>query len=234
MQHVIAWLFEDWHGLAPAVAAHLLLALAAVASGALVGFERERREKAADISTLTLVSLGAAVFATLSSAVAGPRGDEGRILAQVVTGVGFLGAGAIMRSPLGISGLTTAATVWMMAAVGATIGLGFGGIGLLLAVGVLALLATVPIIERRLFGHCEYRATELSFAADGGKTIVRLEEILDTYRIPKAQRLAVHHEGDIGTLRINYCAVHRHHKELLTRLIAVEGVTAIRRNTDAG
>ena len=111
----------------------LRLALAA-ALGAAVGLERELREREAGLRTHLLVSLGSALF-TIASAYgfrdflveggALVRTDPTRIAAQIVTGIGFLGAGAIIRQGLSVRGLTTAATLWVVAAIGLTTGAGY-------------------------------------------------------------------------------------------------------------
>ena len=90
--------------------------------GAALGFEREIRQKDAGLRTNILIAVGAALFTVMSIEMSGPFGDPGRIAAQIVTGIGFLGAGAIMRTDSGIQGLTTAATVWVNAAVGVAAG----------------------------------------------------------------------------------------------------------------
>jgi putative Mg2+ transporter-C (MgtC) family protein len=98
------------------------LALAA-ALGALVGLERELRHKAAGLRTNVLITLGAALFTIMSSGLtAGTTGDPSRVASQIVSGIGFLGAGAIIRTRGGIQGLTTAATVWMDGAIGMAAG----------------------------------------------------------------------------------------------------------------
>jgi putative Mg2+ transporter-C (MgtC) family protein len=96
------------------------LVLAAVIGG-LIGVERERRRKSAGFRTNILIALGAAIF-TIGSITLTTDGDPTRIAAQIVTGIGFLGAGAIMRNNDGVQGLTTAATVWANAALGVACG----------------------------------------------------------------------------------------------------------------
>ena len=91
------WLIGDWHQLLPTPWANIALCLVATACGIVVGAEREKKEKAAGLRTMTLVSLGAAIFTMISVAVAGSQGDPGRIAAQIVTGIGFLGAGRRRR-----------------------------------------------------------------------------------------------------------------------------------------
>ena len=96
--------------------------LLAALLGGLLGIERELKQKAAGPRTNILIALGSALFTLLSIELAPPGADPTRIVAQVITGVGFLGAGAIMRTDSGVQGLTTAATVWVNAAVGVAAG----------------------------------------------------------------------------------------------------------------
>jgi uncharacterized membrane protein YhiD involved in acid resistance len=98
--------------------------LMAVLLGGAIGIERELRGKAAGLRTNILICLGATLFTHLSIVLAGPGGDSGRIAAQVVTGIGFLGAGTILHSKGAIAGLTSAATIWLVAAIGVAIGSG--------------------------------------------------------------------------------------------------------------
>jgi putative Mg2+ transporter-C (MgtC) family protein len=106
----------------------LLRLFAAAALGALIGVERELRERQAGLRTHLLVCVGSALF-TLVSAYGftdwGVRVDPTRIAAQIVTGIGFLGAGAIIRQGLSVRGLTTAATLWLVAAIGMAVGAGY-------------------------------------------------------------------------------------------------------------
>lgn len=96
----------------------------AVLLGGAVGFERERRGKAAGLRTNILICVGAALFTRLSIEMAGGVGDPGRIAAQIVTGVGFLGAGTILQARGRVTGLTSAATIWLVAAIGMAVGAG--------------------------------------------------------------------------------------------------------------
>jgi len=131
------------------------LALAAGLGGA-IGIERELRDRYAGLRTHLLVSLGSALF-TIVSAYAwtgfkfgnGVSYDPTRIAAQVVTGIGFLGAGAIMRQGISVHGLTTAATLWMSAAVGMTAATGFYAVAALATAVTLIVLWPLRIFERR-------------------------------------------------------------------------------------
>lgn len=138
----------------------LRLLLAAVL-GAVVGIEREWRDRTAGLRTHMLVCLGSAVFTIVSAygfqdwytnIPAAERttvvSDPTRIAAQIVTGIGFLGAGAIFRSDDGIRGLTTAASLWMMAATGLAIGAGFYE----LAIGGTLLVLIILVALRQVSG----------------------------------------------------------------------------------
>ena len=122
----------------------------AALAGLVIGFEREFRGHAAGLRTMAMVSIGACVF-TLVGTVAVHNGDPTRIAAQVSSGVGFLGAGAILRQGANIKGLTTAAAVWVTAALGTAAGFGHQ----VLVAGVLAVVLVVLLgvqpLERRLF-----------------------------------------------------------------------------------
>jgi putative Mg2+ transporter-C (MgtC) family protein len=136
----------------------LRLTVAAVLGGA-VGLEREIREREAGLRTHLLVSVGAALF-TLVSAYAWsdwsfstPRGivfDPTRIAAQIVTGIGFLGAGAIIRQGLSVRGLTTAATLWLVAAIGMASGAGYWEAAVFATVGALVTLWPLRIVAHRV------------------------------------------------------------------------------------
>lgn len=115
-------------------------AVIAAVLGALVGWEREGHGFEAGIRTYAAVSLGACVFGLISSHV-NDSADPTRIAAQVVTGVGFLGAGVILRDQGRITGLTTAATLWATASVGLAVAFGMYTLAVLAALIVLGLLA---------------------------------------------------------------------------------------------
>lgn len=91
--------------------------------GVAIGFERQWRQRAAGLQTSSLVSIGAALFALLDMSLG--AGDTTRIVAGVVTGVGFIAGGVILRGGATVTGLNTAATIWATAAIGATAGFGF-------------------------------------------------------------------------------------------------------------
>jgi putative Mg2+ transporter-C (MgtC) family protein len=130
----------------------MLRLLLAAALGAAVGLERERHDHPAGMRTHLLVSLGSGAFTILSIyAFAGPNSDPSRVAAQIVTGIGFLGAGAILKAGTTIRGLTTAASLWVVAAIGMAAGAGAWGVATATTVIVLVSLWPLGIIERWMF-----------------------------------------------------------------------------------
>jgi len=129
----------------PALGLVLRLMLAA-GLGAAIGLEREYRRKPAGLRTNILIALGSAMF-TIISIQLGHGGTPDRIAAQVVTGMGFLGGGAILRSGNSVHGMTTAATIWVNAAIGMAAGAGEYALAAVVAVITLVVLAVLPPIE---------------------------------------------------------------------------------------
>jgi putative Mg2+ transporter-C (MgtC) family protein len=128
--------------------------LLAVLIGGLIGAERELRHKSAGFRTNILIAMGAAIFTIVSLELASNTTDPTRVAAQIVTGIGFLGAGAIMRNEKEIHGLTTAATVWVNAALAVAAGGGLYAVAILGgAITMVVLLILSPIeaaVDRRL------------------------------------------------------------------------------------
>lgn len=136
----------------------LRVSLAGVLGGA-IGFEREIREREAGLRTHMLVSVGSALFTLISayawrdfefSTADGIVFDPTRIAAQIVTGIGFLGAGAIIRQGLSVRGLTTAATLWVVAAIGMASGAGYYSAAFITTVLVIVFLWPLRILAGRL------------------------------------------------------------------------------------
>jgi putative Mg2+ transporter-C (MgtC) family protein len=128
--------------------------LIAAVLGAAIGLERERHDHPAGMRTHLLVAVGAATFTVLSlEAFKTPGADPARVAAQIVTGIGFLGAGAILKSGGSIKGLTTAASLWAVAAVGMASGAAAWGVAVAATLIVVVSLWPLHEIERRFFGH---------------------------------------------------------------------------------
>lgn len=142
------------------------LVLAAIA-GAIVGTERELRRQTAGLRTHILICVGACLLMLLSiwlpAAQALDKGDPARIAAQVVSGIGFLGAGAFVKIGNDVKGMTTAASLWVIAAVGLTIGAGLWIPALIALALVFFALSALEPIERRLFPAERFKYIQVWF-----------------------------------------------------------------------
>jgi putative Mg2+ transporter-C (MgtC) family protein len=137
----------------------LVAMLVSTALGTLVGWERQMGRKPAGLRTHTLVCLGSTMFVLVTrhavESIGGPNLDPTRMIHGVITGVGFLGAGSIMRSEGNVHGLTTAASVWMVAAIGVAVGVRAYPLAIIGTVLALFVLAGYRWIERFLSGGIE-------------------------------------------------------------------------------
>jgi putative Mg2+ transporter-C (MgtC) family protein len=126
--------------------------IAATLLGAVIGIERERAGKPAGLRTHILVTLGTTVFVFACSGVGMSSADVSRVIQGIATGIGFIGAGAILKltEARDIQGLTTAAGIWMTAAIGVAVGLGSLGVAVLSTVLTLLILASVGALEDRM------------------------------------------------------------------------------------
>jgi|SRR6516165_1586479 putative Mg2+ transporter-C (MgtC) family protein len=120
--------------------------LLAAGLGAVLGLEREYRQKPAGLRTNILIAVGSALFTIVSLKLA-PSGDQSRVAGQIVTGIGFLGGGAIMRYRDTVHGMTTAATIWVNAAIGIAAGAGQIALATFTAAITLVVLVVLPPIE---------------------------------------------------------------------------------------
>ncbi len=135
--------------------------------GAVVGYERRRKGQTAGVRTFSLISMGATLAMLLSIYVPQEymglkNGDPGRIAAQVITGIGFLGAGAIIQMKGSVRGLTTAAGIWMMAIIGMAVGLGMYLLSIFASALILFILVQLERIEKRVSRGAESRIIRIS------------------------------------------------------------------------
>ncbi|MEP7320676.1 MAG: MgtC/SapB family protein [Saprospiraceae bacterium] len=122
--------------------------LLAALLGGIIGAEREYRNKSAGFRTMIMISLGACFFTILSSII-GPNSTD-RIASTVVTGIGFIGAGVIYRGDGRINGITTAATIWAVSALGMGVGAGMYGASITACIIILIVLAILPFLEDKM------------------------------------------------------------------------------------
>jgi putative Mg2+ transporter-C (MgtC) family protein len=132
--------------------------------GALIGFEREYHSKAAGLRTMIMICLGSTIFTEISLSIGLSSPD--RIASNIITGIGFLGAGVIFKDGLTISGITTATTIWICAALGMAVGAGEYFIALLGTVIVLLILSALSSITQRIESFHQARSYVISFEED--------------------------------------------------------------------
>ncbi len=144
---------------------------ASVILGFSIGFEREITNKSAGLRTQILVCLGSCIFTILSiygfstAVTVYPIGDPSRVAAQIITGIGFIGAGTVLRQGLTITGLTTASTLWIAAAVGMACGAGKINIAIISTIFAVAILVLIRIFEVKILPHNQkhFRKIKISF-----------------------------------------------------------------------
>ncbi|HLX93539.1 MAG TPA: MgtC/SapB family protein [Puia sp.] len=114
--------------------------------GGLIGAEREYRSKSAGFRTLTLICIGATIF-TVFSQILGDPGNRDRVASNIATGIGFVGAGVIFKGDFGVNGITTAAMIWVTAALGMAIGAGYGLVAVISCLIILIMLLVFSKLE---------------------------------------------------------------------------------------
>jgi len=204
----------------------MLRLLVALILGAVVGLERERQERAAGLRTVTMVSLGSCLF-TLVGAYGFPNTDPSRVAAQIVTGIGFLGAGTIFLRKDLVRGLTTAATIWTVAAIGMAAGTSQYIVAFFTTLLILSVLMVLKPIEKRFFkrpsealvsvvvprGESEIERVRAALAVIGAFPMsIRIHELNDT-----DDRLEI----DVGL------PAHRTTSDLLRQLRTIEGAKQV-------
>ncbi len=175
--------------------------LMAVLVGGIIGAEREFRDKVAGFRTIILITVGSALF-TVFSMTMDPGFTQTRVAANIVTGIGFLGAGAIVREGGRIGGLTTAATIWLSAALG--MGIGAGQIYFsMIATGItLLVLLVFPLLELRIDQIREARNYKVVMNSTDPKKIAKVQKAIDTCTLKVIDHHQTKNETEIiGTWR---------------------------------
>jgi putative Mg2+ transporter-C (MgtC) family protein len=208
----------------------LVRLLMSAAAGAIVGLERQRREQPAGFRTHMLVSVGACLATLLSISFAGDQFDPGRVAAGVVTGIGFLGAGTIIRYGGSVHGLTTAASIWAVASVGMAAGIGWWQAVLACTLLLFVSLAGLKWIELKVFP--EKRPLTLRIEVDERK--LSLPGVRSALVSLGAEIASVQTAYDDDTETSEVVADLEHlpdaqADEIVAQLAKVEGVRSVRR-----
>ncbi|MBQ9245056.1 MgtC/SapB family protein [bacterium] len=137
----------------------LVRIVSAIILGSIIGFEREITNKSAGLRTQIMVCLGSCIFTILSiygfstAVTLYPLGDPSRVAAQIITGIGFIGAGTVLRQGLTVTGLTTASTLWIVAAIGMACGCGKINIAVVSTILAFCILVLIRTLELKIMPH---------------------------------------------------------------------------------
>jgi putative Mg2+ transporter-C (MgtC) family protein len=217
----------DLHPMVAAPWCEAISVLMAFLCGAIVGFEREKGHKPAGLRTQILICVGSAVFTVVSMSPALGGREPARIAAQIVTGVGFLGAGSILRDRHQITGLTTAATIWTVSAIGIVAGAGYVTAAFFLSLGVLLILGSFRHVETLLGGRCTSVRLCIVYRPEKGKTRALIVAVLDETHGPLRIEEEADRPGGLAEIRIRHCDHHRDHRNFLSQLAAIPAVEAL-------
>ncbi len=180
----------DW----PLIQQQFVRILAAVLLGGLIGLEREFRDKSAGFRTIILICVGACIFSIISQVIGGPDWNSTRIAAQIVSGIGFLGAGAILYDRTTVLGLTTAATIWAVAAIGMAVGFGQLALGVLGTVTILIALFVFDLIEKWIGNRRDLQTYNI--LANNIKNMPnRIDELFTLHRL-RTRKRTFYEDGD--------------------------------------
>ncbi len=200
--------------------------------GIIIGLEREIQHKTAGLRTRVLISLGATVFSIASvefAAVFG-KADPSRVAAGIVTGIGFLGAGTIIQTRGSVHGLTTAATIWVLASLGLAVGLGSYILGIGGAVLAIVVLNPFQAIEHAVKG----KKTTCTYVLRVDKTGPALAHVMQALQTSptEAKRLQVNDRGEYHEITFDYTDTDERQAEFARELSGTEGVKQL--TTDQG
>lgn len=193
-------LIESINSVEVSAASSVFKLLLSLALGCCVGMERKRKGQIAGLRTFALISMGATLAMILSIYVPQEylglkNGDPGRIAAQVITGIGFLGAGAIIQSKGSVRGLTTAAGIWMVATIGLAVGVGMYFVSIIATALIIFILMILEQIEHRIRLGGESRIIRLRIP----EIITDIEAYRQCLKRHKVQLVDVYVEYDYTT-----------------------------------
>jgi putative Mg2+ transporter-C (MgtC) family protein len=217
----------DIHEVMPLPFVGGIVTITSVLCGAAVGMERQRRDKPVGLRTMMLICLGACIFTQMSLLIATPWADPGRIAAQIVTGVGFLGAGAIIRERGMLIGVTTGAAIWAVAAIGLTVGAGYIVPGLFFTILAVLTLSTERLLEKVVVGRCQWAKVRIEYDPSDGKTRPLIQAVLDDHQVSDSMTAYSISPGGRETVSIRYCNRHRHHRIFLSQIAMIPSVDRI-------
>lgn len=199
----------------------LLLIFISVVLGILIGAEREYRNKSAGLRTFILICFGSCLFTILSIKIG--VDDPDRIAANIITGIGFLGAGVIFKGDNKIDGITTATTIWSTASIGMAIGSGYVYLGALGTLLVLLILGSLTSFEKLI--DKEHRIREYKVAVINYHDIAYCEEIFKRHHLKFTISKQQYTQGNLATSWI-ITGKSKNHEALMKALMEDEKIIA--------
>jgi putative Mg2+ transporter-C (MgtC) family protein len=200
--------------------------LVACLLGGLVGLEREIKRKAAGVRTNLLICMGSAFFTLLSAVLAGDANpDKGRVASNIVQGIGFLGAGLILHNRSRISGLTSAASIFVVASIGMACGAGLYAAAAVAALIVIVALELVGFLER----HANLKIYPLFYEVRGSDQTRMLESILHAMDAAGERLTAVDRDsvGELQRVSFSLIATKKQHEQLRGKLLAERSINTL-------
>jgi len=173
----------------------LLLIFIAVVLGILIGAEREYRNKSAGLRTFILICFGSCLFTILSIKIG--VDDPDRIAANIITGIGFLGAGVIFKGDSKIDGITTATTIWATASIGMAVGSGYVYLALLGTILVLVILSSLTRFENLI--DKEHKTREYKIAVTNYRDMPYCEELFRKHHLKYSVSKQQYNQGNLST-----------------------------------
>ena len=197
--------------------------LLAVLCGGILGFEREYQNKSAGFRTIILITLGATMFTIVSQRIGS---SDDRIAANIITGIGFIGAGVIFKGSFDVKGLTTASVIWVAAGIGMAIGIGDYLLGVLLSLFVLLILSFFGKIEDLIDITNHRKKFYLTFNSTGSESMEKIQEWVKTYHLKLLQQEASKKDNQLKVM-LEVAGNKKNVKLLTEKLIAMSELLEI-------
>ena len=188
--------------------------------GGIIGFEREYKSKAAGFRTIILISLGSTIFTIVSGHGAG---SDDRVSANIITGIGFIGAGVIFKDQFSVRGLTTAAVIWTSAAIGMTTGIGYHALAFVFTIITLIILLLSTKIEQLISTMQKQKIISVTFRTPDFSLIKSLEAELNTNHL-RIDPLEVSKDQDTLTVVWQVSGRKKYLVELNEKLAAIPDI----------
>jgi len=191
-----------------------------VICGGIIGFEREYKNKSTGFRTIVLITLGSTIFTIVSRHGVG---TDDRISANIITGIGFIGAGVIFKDKMSVLGLTTAAVIWTAAAIGMTTGIGYHSLAFVFTIITLAILVLVDKVEFLIGKMNKNKILNINFNSADINQLHLLEELLKQHYI-KSKRLELYKAEAGLSVVLQISGIKKNVDKLTEEMISMETI----------